>query len=157
MVKEKVGRQKKRPELGASGAEIVGRFRKQFGDDAIAVAALRVEEARQARDPDGVALWNEVARLLMTGPEERPASAGRPHWWLMQRVEFYRHQATKIEREAAAVENSQLGREMTNLAMRWRELALHADLLSKGADDRHRKRPTRRGGRTTRPVRSQGD
>jgi len=114
--------------------DITERLKQEFGEDAFAVVGVRVEEARQASDAEGVGFWNEVARRLMTvdrgGGAEVPDVDGRRLWWLMQRVECYRHHASEAERKAAAAKSGQLREDMTDLARGWRELALQADLLS---------------------------
>jgi hypothetical protein len=104
---------------------IAEQFREEFGRDAVSRVGLRVEEARQGGNSDEIALWNEVARLLTAGPA---------FWWLMQRVEFYRHQASEAERKAAVATSYQLRQDLADVAMRWRELALQADLLAKRAE-----------------------
>jgi len=121
----------KQPHGARTAKDIAERLREEFGKDAVAVVGLRVEEARRAGDPDKIALWNEAANLLMSGVEEASEAGGSPLWWLMQRIEFYRHQASTAEADAAAATSHQRSQEMTDLAMRWRELALHADLLAK--------------------------
>jgi len=88
--------------------DIAERFRDEFGKEAIAVVGLRAEAARQGGDGDDVALWNEVARRLMAGAEEVRDGGGPALWWLMQRVEYYRHQASEAERKAAKAPSQDL-------------------------------------------------
>jgi hypothetical protein len=118
---------------------IAERLKQEFGEEALAVVGMRVEEARQASDQDGVRFWKEVARRLVASPERRPRAespdeGGRRLWWLMQRIEYYRHHALEAERKAAAVGSSRLRHDLTDLAMSWRELALQADLLAREPD-----------------------
>lgn len=131
--------------------DIAERFRDEFGKEAIAVVGLRAEAARQGGDGDDVALWNEVARRLMAGAEEVRDGGGPALWWLMQRVEYYRHQASEAERKAAKAPTQDLRDDLTDLAMRWRELALQADLLAKRAETASR--PDEAGGRGRRNTR----
>ena len=119
--------------LGLSNAtNIAESLKQEFGEDALTVVGVRVEEARQASDTDRISLWNEVARRLVTVDKRRNAEVPDvgQRWWLMQRVECYRHHALEAERKAAAVRSGAVRQEMTDLARGWRELALQADLLS---------------------------
>ena len=132
--------------------DIADGLRDEFGSDAVAEVGMRVEEARQGGDPGDVVVWNEVARLLMARPEELRDSGGSGLWWLMQPLEFYRHQASEAEGRAAAATGAELKQAFTDLAMRWRELALQADLLAKRSETASRAgAPRRRGQSPERP------
>ena len=48
----------------------------------------------------------------------------------MQRVEYYRHRANEAERKAVAAPEV-CRQDMLELAMQWRDLALHADLQAR--------------------------
>jgi hypothetical protein len=143
-----------------NAAETAERLKREFGDRALAVVGVRVEEARQASDREGIGLWNEVARRLvaMPGPrkEIRVSERGeRPLWWLMQRIEYYRHHALEAERRADDADSEERRQHMLDLAMGWRELALQADLLARGPERPRRRRASRRhegrpAGRSTR-------
>jgi hypothetical protein len=47
----------------------------------------------------------------------------------MQRIEYCRHRASQLERKAAAAPDA-YRQDMIELAIQWRDLALHADLLA---------------------------
>jgi hypothetical protein len=117
---------------------IARRLREAFGEEAFAVAGLRAEDARQACDQEGIGFWNEVARrLVIDQPKQRAEPrdvVGRSLWWLMQKIEFYRHHAVAAEGRAAAA-SGQLREDMNYLARSWRELALHADLLARASTE----------------------
>jgi hypothetical protein len=112
---------------------IARRLKEAFAEEAFAVVGLRAEDARQAGDQEGVSFWNEVARRLVTHQSKRRVEpqdlVGRSLWWLMQKVEYYRHHASAAEGKAAAA-SGQLREDMNYVARSWRELALHADLLA---------------------------
>jgi hypothetical protein len=132
-----------------NAAETAERLKREFGDRALAIVGARVEEARQASDPDGIGLWNEVARRLVAAPDAQrqirvPDQGERPLWWLMQRIEYYRHQACEAERRAADAATDERRRDVLDLAMGWRELALQADLLARGPERPRRRRAARR-------------
>jgi hypothetical protein len=132
-----------------NAAETAERLKREFGDRALAIVGVRVEEARQASDRENIGLWNEVARRLVAPPDRRsqirvPDRGERPLWWLMQRIEYYRHQACEAERRGADAASDERRRDMLDLAMGWRELALQADLLARGPERPRQRRAARR-------------
>jgi hypothetical protein len=124
-----------------SVADIPERLYQALGPDAFSLVSVWIEDARQARDPEGVRFWSGVAEMLMMAPETPPESAGertsRPLWWFMQRIEYYRHRAMEAEQKAAGPVTDAVRRDMIDLAIRWRELAVQADLLARGPDPAH--------------------
>jgi hypothetical protein len=119
-----------------SVTDIPERLYQALGPDAFTLVSVWIEEARQASDPEGVRFWSGVAEMLMMAPEAPPDSAGeptsRPLWWFMQRIEYYRHRAMEAEQKAAGPVTDAVRRDMIDLAIRWRELAVQADLLARG-------------------------
>jgi hypothetical protein len=115
-----------------SAAEIAERLGRALGEDALQFVGMRVEEARRESDRAAVRLWNEVARRL-AGRDSRDAlKAGGGDgalWALMQRIEYCRHRGMAAERKAASGSEA-FREEMADVAMQWRDLALHADLLA---------------------------
>jgi hypothetical protein len=116
-----------------SAAEIAERLDREFGPDALSFVGARVEEARQASDQEAVRLWNDVGRrLALLAPRARGAKeADGPSalWGFMQRIEYCRHRATQLERKAVTAPDA-YRQDMVDLAIQWRDLALHADLLA---------------------------
>ncbi|HEX7199472.1 MAG TPA: hypothetical protein VF213_08340, partial [Dongiaceae bacterium] len=66
--------------------------------------------------------------------DDRTAGPGAL-WRLMQRIEYYRHRAAEVERKAAGAPEAYRG-DMLDLAVQWRDLALHADLQARLSDEK---------------------
>jgi len=116
-------------DLSRKPKDIAQSLHDELGEGAFSFVSIRVEAARQASDQWAVRTWNDVAsELLAIG--ERPRNGdrrGASLWALMQRIEYYRHRATEVERQAAAAPEA-YRQDMLELAVQWRDLALHADL-----------------------------
>jgi hypothetical protein len=110
--------------------DIAVRLRAELGHDAFSFVSLRVEEARQSCDKRDVAHWNDVAGELLALGESADGAAAGSIWSAMQRIEYYRHRAAEVERKAATAPEA-YRREMLELAVQWRDLALHADLQAR--------------------------
>ncbi|MBV8684042.1 MAG: hypothetical protein JO111_14295 [Caulobacteraceae bacterium] len=115
-------------------ADIAIKLHDELAEDAFSFVSARVEEARQVCDERGVRLWKEVAaELVKLGPGAREGN-GRvgsgSFWGLMQRIEYYRHRASEVERKAAGAPEA-YRKDMLELAVQWRDLALHADLQAR--------------------------
>ncbi len=116
-------------DLSRKASDIAKGLRDELGQGAFSFVSVRVEEARQACDQQAVRAWNDVAsELLALGERARSGDRGGAFLWaLMQRIEYYRHRATEVERKAAAAPEA-YRQDMLELAVQWRDLALHADL-----------------------------
>jgi hypothetical protein len=115
-------------------ADIAIQLHNELGEGAFSFVSARVEEARQTRDERGVRLWKDVARELVQAARsvrnENGSSVSGSFWGLMQRIEYYRHRAAEVERKAAAAPDA-YREDMLELAVQWRDLALHADLQAR--------------------------
>ena len=115
-------------------AKIAMRLHQELGPEALSFVSARVEEARRASDKVGVALWNGVARRLAIVDQRDHAAAGgngtASAWRLMQSVEYCRHRAMDAEQSAATAPED-LRKGLIELAVQWRDLALHAHLLAR--------------------------
>lgn len=115
-------------------ADIAIKLHDELGEGAFSFASARVEEARQVCDDRGVRLWKDVgAELVKLGPTARAdegKSGASSLWGVMQRIEYYRHRASEVERKAAAAPDA-YRQDMLELAVQWRDLALHADLQAR--------------------------
>ena len=111
------------------------RLHGDLGQDAFSFVSARVEEARQGSDPKSVRLWKDVASELVTLERCAGGATTSSVWRLMQRIEYYRHRATEVERKAATAPEAHR-RDMLALAMEWRDLALHADLQARLSGER---------------------
>jgi hypothetical protein len=119
-------------------ADIASHLRDELGEGAYAFVSRRAEEMRQAADARGVRLWSDVAsELLRLDRRPRKGDRGGPNSLrrVMQRVEYYRHRAAEVERKAAAAPIL-YRRDMLDLALQWRDLALHTDLQARSSDAR---------------------
>ena len=116
-------------DLSRSPGDIAQGLHEELGQDAFSFVSVRVEAARQASDQQSVRTWNEVASELLALAARARNGARREAslWALMQRIEYYRHRATEVERKAAAAPEA-YRKDMLELAGQWRDLALHADL-----------------------------
>jgi hypothetical protein len=110
-------------------AEIAKRLYAELGQGAVSVVSARVEVARQASDAADVTHWNEVAQTLLALGGRGASDA---LWGFMQRIEYYRHRAAEVERKAAAAPEA-YRQDMLELAVQWRDLALHADLQARSS------------------------
>jgi hypothetical protein len=117
-------------DLSRDALDTALRLHGDLGQGAFSFVSARVEEARQASDPRGVRLWNDVASELLTLDRCAGGATGNSVWRLMQRIEYYRHRATEVERKAATAPEAHRP-DMLELAMAWRDLALHADLQAR--------------------------
>jgi hypothetical protein len=101
----------------------------ELGQSAFSFVSSRVEEARQASDLSAVQAWNDVGSELLAlgrrlqGDDRR----GSFPWALMQRIEYYRHRASEVERKAVAAPEA-YRQDLLEVAAHWRDLALHAAL-----------------------------
>jgi len=113
-------------------ADIAIKLHDELGEGAFSFTSARVEEARQVCDERSVRLWKDVAaELVKLGRGVREQSAGSNSLWgLMQRIEYYRHRASEVERKAADAPEP-YRQDMLELAGQWRDLALHADLQAR--------------------------
>ena len=115
-------------------ADIAVQLHNELGEGAFSFVSARVEEARHACDERRVRLWKDVARELVQAARSRQGENGRgvsgSFWGLMQRIEYYRHRADEVERKAAAAPEAYRD-DMLDLAVQWRDLALHADLQAR--------------------------
>jgi hypothetical protein len=116
-----------------TAADVAIRLHGELGQGAFSFVSIRVEEARQACDQRGVQLWNDVARELLTLGRRSSGGATGSVWGLMQRIEYYRHRATEVERKAATAPEAYRD-DMLELAVQWRDLALHADVQARLSD-----------------------
>lgn len=111
-------------------SDIAMRLRGELGDDAFSFVSTRVEEARQACDQRELRRWNDVASELLALDRREGGDRPSAFWGLMQRIEYYRHRATEVERKAAATPEP-YRHDLLELAGQWRDLALHADLQAR--------------------------
>ena len=115
-------------------AKIALRLHQELGPEALSFVSARVEEARRASDKVGVKLWNGVARRLAIVDQRDHATAGKngtaSSWRLMQSVEYCRHRAMDAEQSATTAPEA-LREGLIELAVQWRDLALHAHLLAR--------------------------
>lgn len=106
----------------------------ELGQEAFSFVSARVEEARQSSDESGVQLWKDVAGELVraNGSARGKNGAGLSGslWRLMQRIEYYRHRAAEVELKAADAPEP-CRKDLLELAVEWRDLALHADLQAR--------------------------
>jgi len=120
-------------------ADIASHLRDELGEGAYAFVSRQAEEVRQAADARGVRHWNGVASELLRLDRRKLDGGGADSLWrVMQRVEYYRHRAAEVERKAAAAPIL-YRRDMLDLALQWRDLALHADLQARSRDARPHK------------------
>jgi len=120
-------------------ADAAERLRTELGHDAMALTGARTEEARQAVDLAGLSYWQEVAWELS---RLRPPLGDADHaqgvcrlWWFMQRIEYCRHRAMQAEQRAAGAASDVIAREMNDMAVQWRDLALQAELLARAGGE----------------------
>ena len=110
--------------------DVAMRLHGELGPEAFSFVSTRVEEARQAAGQRGVQFWNDVATELLTLDRCAGEGGARSVWGLMQRIEYYRHRASEVERKAATAPEAQRD-DLLELAGHWRDLALHADLQAR--------------------------
>ena len=127
-------------------AEIANQLHEELGEGAYSFVSRRAEEARLAADARGVRFWTEVASELVR-LDRRPRRGRGNRDSLaraMQRVEYCRKRAAEVERKAAAAPDL-YRRDMLDLALQWRDLALQLDLQarSEGREARPRLSPQR--------------
>ena len=101
----------------------------QLGQQAFSFVAVRVEEARQASNLQGVRLWRDVASEILCAGEGPASGRSASLWRLMQRIEYYRHRASEVERRAAEA-SAAWQADIREAAVQWRDLALHAELAA---------------------------
>jgi hypothetical protein len=128
-----------------TATDVAERLGKEMGQGAFSFVGRRVEAARQRSDQAEVQFWNQIAHELARQLERdhgvRTLGSRSALWGFMQRIEYCRHRAMKAEREAASAKASPRRRELTDLATQWRDLALHAELISQMAEQASDREP----------------